>query len=229
MSFRQFARDVWQSKGIEGKVLMHVLVSVITSFVVLGVLYFFRLRDIPTFNETYRFFLFFAVITYALLAGVLVQVRAFGQFPCMSGMMIGMTTGMIAGFLPGFFIAATNGMFVGSMVGMGLGITIGIIAGGRACGVMGFMEGIMAGFMGGLMGAMTSFMLFNDHLRATTTVISFICSLILISLNYLLYVESKQLEQRRTPEYLSTTVFTFIAIVLTTWFMVYGPKSGVFG
>ena len=227
---KEFLREVRGGKGVESQLLKTVLFSLLTSIIVLGALYFTKFKFIDGFMSKYGFFLFFAVLTYALLSGVLLQVRAFGQFPCMSGMMIGMSFGMIAGFLTGYFIASTNGMFVGSVFGMSFGMILGMVAGGRCCGVMGFLEGTMAGFMGGLMGAMTAFMLFNDHLRTATVIIFAVCAVILFALNYMLYVEGKQLERRRhDSDLFFTIVFSFVSIVLTAWLMVFGPRSGVFG
>lgn len=227
---KEFLREVKNGKGVESQLVKTILFSLITSFAVLGLLYFAKFRFIDGFMSDYGFFLFFAVLTYALLSGVLLQVRAFGKFPCMSGMMIGMTIGMIAGFLPGYLLASTNGMFVGSIFGIVFGIVFGMIFGGCSCGVMGFLEGTMAGFMGGLMGSMTAFMLFNDNLRAATVIVFFVCSIILIALNYTLYLESKQLDRRRHDNDLFfTIIFSFIAITVTTWLMVFGPRSGVFG
>ena len=42
------------------------------------------------------------------------------------------------------------------------------------------MEGVMAGFMSGLIGAMTTFMLLNDHLKATAIILFAISAFILI-------------------------------------------------
>ena len=226
MSFREFTKSLGRKESVEGELFTTIFISLITSFVVLSILYFAKFRFIENFLSRYGFYLFFSVLSYALICGVLKHVRAFGQFPCMSGMMIGMTTGMIAGFLPGFFVAATNGMFVGVIFGMLIGISIGIYCGGCCCGVMGFLEGMMAGFMGGLMGAMTAFMLLNDHLRASTVVVFLVSVVILGALNYMLYLEGKQLERRRKEGNFFTVALTFVLIVLTTWLIVFGPRTG---
>ena len=226
---KSFFKEVRNGKGVEGKIIPNVFASLVTSFLVLALLYFAKFRFIDGFLSNYGFFLFFGVIIYAFIFGVLLQVRNFVEFPCMSGMMVGMTLGMIAGFISGYVVAATNGMFMGSVFGMAFGILIGVISGSHACGVMGFLEGIMAGFMGGLMGAMTAFMLFNDNLRSATVIVSVISTVILLALNYMLFIEGKQLESKRINGLFFTIVFTFIATTITTWIMVYGPKSGVFG
>ncbi len=230
LSVKNFMNELIKGKGIEGNLIKVVFTSLLTSLLILGLLYFTKFRGIDNFFNDYGFFLFFGVLIYAFVSGVLYQIRAFGVFPCMSGMMIGMTLGMIGGFIPGFVIASTNGMFVGAVFGMIFGISVGIIAGSRCCGVMGFLEGIMSGFMGGLMGAMTAFMLLNDNLRASTWIVSLISVIILIALNYMLYLESKQLENKQKNDGMLFTIgFTFFATVVTAWLMIYGPKSGVFG
>ncbi len=226
---KSFLKEVQKGKGVEGSIIPNIFTSLLTSFVIVSLLYFAKFRFIDGFLANYGFFLFFGIVIYALISGVLLQVRNFGIFPCMSGMMIGMTLGMISGFISGYIVAATNGMFMGSVFGMAFGIIIGIISGGRCCGVMGFLEGVMSGFMGGLMGAMTAFMLFNDNLRLATILVSIVSSVILFALNYMLFIEGKQLESRKINGIFFTIVFTFIATTLTTWIMIYGSRSGAFG
>ena len=148
MSFRTFFRELNGSR-VEGELVRTSIYSLIASVVTLGALYALKLRTTTGVGEKY-FFLFFAVLSYALILPSMRQVHAYRELPCMAGMMVGMTTGMLAGFLSGFYIAATNGMFVGSVFGMALGIILGIWN-GRCCGIMGAMEGLMAGFMGGLL------------------------------------------------------------------------------
>src|SRR3989344_292631 len=177
MSWKEFRKEL-NGNRVEGELIKTIFYSVLTSFIILGLLYYLKFRFVDNFMSSYGYFMFFAVLSYALLISTFRQVRAYREFACMSGMMIGMTTGMIGGFLPGFFIASTNGMFVGSIFGMFIGITLGIFN-GRCCGIMGVMEGIMAGFMGGLMGAMTAFMLFNDNLIASMVIIFLISATIL--------------------------------------------------
>ncbi len=228
MSFKKFVSELKKNERVEGELIKTAFYSLITSFIILGILYFAKFKSIESFMPRYGFFLFFAALGYSLIVPAIRQVRAYGEMPCMSGMMVGMTTGMIAGFLPGFFIASTNGMFVGSAFGMGAGIFIGIWC-GKQCGVMGFMEGMMAGFMGGLMGAMTSFMLYNDNLKPATIIVFLISAVILFSLNYMVYKEMQEAAGSKKRDQFSTVVLTFILIVATTWLMVFGPRSGVFG
>ena len=139
-----------------------------------------------------------------------------------------MTLGMISGFLAGYFLGATNGMFIGGVFGMFVGIVLGVWT-GSCCGVMGSMEGIMAGLMGGWMGAMTSVMLLNDHLKLATGLIFIVSALILVSLNYMIYIETKETERQRREDHFMTILISFILTTLTIWLIVYGPRSALFG
>lgn len=228
MAVKEFVKELNNNQRVEGELVKTIVYSLLTSLIVLGILYFAKFRAIENFMPKYGFFLFFAALSYAFIAATVRQVRAYKEMPCMSGMMVGMTSGMIAGFLPGFFVASTNGMFVGSVFGMITGITIGIWN-GKCCGVMGFLEGVMSGFMGGLMGAMTAFMLFNDNLRAATVIVFLVSSVIMFALNYMIYGEMKREERKRKEDHLFIIALTFILTTVTSWLMVFGPKSGVFG
>ncbi|MEK6903586.1 MAG: hypothetical protein AABW64_03005 [Nanoarchaeota archaeon] len=227
MSFKQFCAEL-NGNRVEGELIKTMLYSLLASAAILVLLYFFSFRFEEDFMAKKGFFLFFAAVSYALLVPTIRQVRAYKEFPCMTGMMLGMTTGMVAGFLSGFYVGATNGMFYGSVFGMIVGIVFGIWI-GKCCGVMGFMEGIMAGFMGGVMGAMTAVMLLNDHLSIATGIIFFVCTLILISLNYLIYYEMKETERQIQEDHFLTIILTCVLIFATTWIMVWGPRSGLFG
>ena len=226
--FREFLKEVKHGDRVEGELIKTIFYSLLTSFIILGILYFFRFSEIPDFMSKQGFFMFFAALSYAFLVPAIRQVRAYGEMPCMSGMMVGMTTGMIAGFLAGFFVASTNGMFVGSVFGMGVGIVLGIWN-GKCCGVMGFMEGMMAGFMGGLMGAMTAFMLFNDNLIPSAVIVFLISAIILFSVNYMIFKEMRSETRKKKEDHFWTIFLTFVLTVVTAWFMVFGPRSGVFG
>ncbi len=227
MSFKEFVKEL-SGNRVEGELIKTIFYSLITSFLVLGALYYLKFRFIENFMTNHGYFLFFAALSYSLIIPTVRQVRAYKQFACMSGMMIGMTTGMISGFLPAFFVGATNGMFIGSVFGMAIGITLGIWN-GKCCGIMGVIEGIMAGFMGGLMGAMTAFMLFNDHLIASMVIVFSISAIILFFLNYMVYLEMKFEERKIKEDHFWTLIASFILITLTLWVMIYGPRSGVFG
>jgi len=228
MNLKNFMKDL-NGNGAEGELIKTIFVSLATSLTLLVILYFLGLRNISGLIPKYGFYLFFAVLSYALILPAIRHVRAYKEFACMSGMMIGMTIGMIAGFLPGFFIGATNGMFWGSILGMATGIYFGI-ENGKCCGVMGIMEGIMAGFMGGLMGAMTAIMMLNDNLRAAAVVVFIVAATILFGLNYMIYKETREaeMERKHKDEELFTIAWSFVLTAVTTWFMVFGPRSILF-
>ena len=227
MSLKEFRKEL-NGNRVEGELIKSIFYSLITSFVILGILYYSKFRYIENFMSTKGYFLFFSALSYSLIVPTIRQVKAYKEFACMTGMMIGMTIGMISGFLPGFLIASTNGMFIGSVFGMSIGIFLGIWN-GKCCGIMGVMEGIMAGFMGGLMGAMTAFMLFNDHLILSMVIIFLISAVIMVSLNYMIYKEMRFEERKIVEDNFSTFAITFVLINLTIWIMLFGPKSGVFG
>ena len=227
MSFKQFTKELNGSR-VEGEILKTVFYSLVTSFIVIGILYLLILKNVTNFIPKYGFYLFLAAISYALILPTVRQIRAYKHFNCMSGMMIGMTAGMVVGFMSGYFIGATNGMFIGGVFGMIVGSVLGVWT-GSCCGVMGFMEGIMAGFMGGLMGAMTSVMLLNDNLKLATIIISIFTAIISISLNYMIFFEMKENERQKKEDHSMTIVITFVLIIVTTWLMVFGPRSALFG
>jgi hypothetical protein len=223
---KEFVKSLTKD-GVEGEFIKTIFVSLATSFVVLAILYFLSLRYIGNFIPKYGFFLFFAILSYALILPSVKYVRAYREFACMPGMMIGMTIGMVAGFLSGFYVASTNGMFIGSLFGMTIGISFGIWN-GKCCGVMGAMEGIMAGFMGGLMGAMTAFMLLNDNLRVAAVIIFLVSGAILFGLNYMIYKETREMERRHRDDAFFTIFFSLLLTAITLWIMVSGPRSLLF-
>ncbi len=226
MAFKEFVKEL-NGDRVEGEIIKTIFYSLLTSFIFLGIVYFLKLKTIQDFMPKYGFFLLFSALSFALITPAIRQVRAYKEFPCMSGMMIGMTMGMVASFLSGFYVASTNGMFIGGFFGVAIGITLGIWN-GRCCGVMGSMEGIMAGFMGGLMGAMTSFMLLNDNLKIAGVLVFAISAVIMIKLNYMIFTETKESERQRQEDHLFTSILTFVLIAITTWLIVYGPRSGIF-
>ncbi|MBI2632518.1 hypothetical protein HYW75_05930 [Candidatus Pacearchaeota archaeon] len=227
MSFKEFTKEL-NGNRVEGELIKTIFYSILTSFFTLVVLYYLKLKNIEDFFPKYGLFLFLSVLSLALISATLRQVRAYKEFACMSGMMIGMTTGMIAGFLSGFYVGATNGMFIGGVFGLCVGIWLGVWM-GKCCGIMGHMEGIMAGFMGGLMGAMTAVMLLNDNLRWAAIIIFIISSLILISLNYMIYKEMKENQRQKHEDHMITVIVTFVLIIITMWIMIFGPRSALFG
>jgi hypothetical protein len=226
MSFKEFTKEL-NGNRVEGELLRSILYSLLISFGLFAILYVLRLRYVDSFLPKYGFYIFFAILSYAVIFPSIRQIRAYGNFACMSGMMIGMTTGMMAGFLSGFFVGATNGMFYGIVFGMGVGIFMGVWA-GRCCGVMGVMEGLMAGFMGGLMGAMTSVMLLNDNLKIASVIIFVICSIIMFSLNYMIYGEMKENKREMRESHWVIVLLSAILTGITIWLMVFGPRSALF-
>ena len=226
MSFKEFLKEL-NGNRVEGELVKTIFYSLITSFLFLGILYYFKFKYIENFIPKYGIYLFFSALSYALIIPTIRQVRAYKEMACMSGMMVGMTSGMVAGFLPGFYIASTNGMFIGGFFGAFVGIILGIYN-GKCCGIMGVMEGIVAGFMGGLMGAMTAFMLLNDNLKIATILVFLISAIILISLNYMIYNEMKENKRQLNEDHFFTMVITLILTALTTYIIVFGPRSALF-
>lgn len=226
MTFKNFIKSL-NGDGVEGELVKAIFYSLLTSFLLLGILYYIRFQNIESFFSKFGIYLFFSALSYAIIIPAVYQVRAYKEFSCMSGMMMGMTTGMIAGFLLGFYVAATNGMFIGGFFGVALGIAFGIWN-GKCCGIMGIMEGIMAGFMGGLMGAMTAFMLFNDNLLIAAVLVFLISAFIMTGLNYMIFKETRELEMKKKDDRFFIIVLTFIFITVTTWLIMYGPRSALF-
>ncbi len=226
MSIKEFTKSLNNNQA-EGEIIKSIFISLVTSFIILGILYFLKLRYNTSFISKYGFYIFFAVLSYALILPSVRYARAYKEFPCMSGMMIGMTIGMVAGFLPGFYIGSTNGMFVGSIFGMAVGIFFGAWN-GKCCGIMGVMEGIMAGFMGGLMGAMTSVMMLNDNLKAAAIVVFAISGVILFGLNYMMYQETREIERKHKDDEFFIVLFSILLTAITLWIMVLGPRSLLF-
>lgn len=224
MSFKHFLSELNNDEK-EGYLLKSLLFSLISGMVIFFLFYFVFAKNISVDN--WVLFSILSILSYTILMPSILQVKLYGQFPCMSGMMIGMTFGMIAGFLPGFYIAATNGMFYGSVFGMVVGIIFGSLN-GKCCGVMGVMEGVMAGFMGGLMGAMTSIMLLNDHLNFMAIIILIVSSVIMVGLSYMLYKEGRNLEKINSVDYTAVILWSLLLSAITIAFMLIGPRGGIF-
>ncbi|MBS3153301.1 hypothetical protein J4426_01945 [Candidatus Woesearchaeota archaeon] len=223
MSFKEFMKSL-SNDGVEGEIIKTVFVSLITSFAIFGLFYLLKLRYVENFIPKYGFYLFFAILSYSLILPSIRQVRAYKEFPCMTGMMIGMTIGMISGFLAGFYIGSTNGMFYGSIFGMLIGIIFGGLN-GKCCGIMGFMEGITAGFMGGLMGAMTAIMMLNDNLKAAGVIVFLVSAVIMIGLNFMVYKETRNEERKHKDSEFFIIVWSFVLTTITILIMVFGPRS----
>ncbi len=205
-------------------VIREIVLSMLTSLALFVIAYFWRLRTIENFFPRFGLYLCAAITTYALLIATVRRVRAYGQFPCMAGMMIGMTTGMVAGFLTSFYVGATNGLFVGSIFGMIAGVGLGVWS-GSSCGVMGIMEGAMAGFMSGPMGAMTSVMLLNDHVQAMGVIVFLLGTIMLGGVNYMVFIEKKGQVWHKKDSHILTILLSVILTAATINLMAVGPRS----
>jgi len=223
MSLNEFKKAL-KEDCVEGELISTIIISLMTSFITLGVMYYINLRHIVDFIPDYGYFIFLSILSYAIVLPSIRQVRAFKQFPCMTSMMIGMTIGMMIGFLAGFYVGATNGMFWGGVFGMSVGILLGVWN-GHYGGIMGAMEGMMAGFMGGLMGAMTAVMMYNDNLIAAGVIMFIICGTIMLGLNYMLFKETMNEERVHKEDNTFTIILSLILTAVTVWMMVFGPRS----
>src|SRR3989344_4663267 len=175
MPVKDFIKSLNNDK-VEGELVKTIFVSLVTSFILLGILFFVRLRYIENFIPKYGFFLFFAVLSYSLILLSVKHIRAYKEFSCMSGM----------------------------------------------------MEGMMAGFMGGIMGGMTAIMMLNDNLRVAGAVVFMISGFILFGLNYMIYTETREMERKHKDNEFFTISWSFMLTAVTTWFMVFGPRSLLF-
>ncbi len=226
MSFSHFLKSMGSGE-VESELPKTILVSLLSSFGILAIFYFMSLKNVTDFIPKYGFFLFFSILTYALILPSVRHVRAYKEFQCMSGMMIGMTIGMISGFLSGFFVGGTNGIFIGSLFGVSVGILFGVWN-GKCCGIMGTLEGMMAGFMGGLMGAMTSMMMLNDNLKLMGIIVFLISSAILLGLNYMIYTETRGGERRHKDSEFFIIFWSIFLTTVTILVMVFGSRSALF-
>jgi flagellar basal body-associated protein FliL len=225
MALKKFANAL-NEKGNEGEIIKTIIISIVVGLAAAALVYFFIIKNNPALSK-YSYYLFIAAVSYGFLVSSVKYLKAYRAFSCMSGMMIGMTIGMESGFLAGMFIGATNGMFFGGIFGIVIGCLFGIWT-GSCCGVMGFMEGIMAGFMGGLMGAMTSVMLLNDHLNIAVAFFALICIIILVSLDYMVFQDTKERESDRKDDHFITLIISLVLMASTAWMILYGPRGGVF-
>ena len=78
------------------------------------------------------------------------------------------------------------------------------------------------------MGAMTAIMMLNDNLRAAAVIVFLVCSVILIALSYMIYGEARENERQLKEDHLITIILSFVLTALTTWLMVFGPRSLLF-
>ena len=225
MAFNKFVKEL-NGNRVEGELLHSIFYSLLTSFAILGGLYYFFFQNIENFMPKYGIFMFLSALSYAFFIAIVRQVRAYEEFACMAGMMIGMTAGMM-GFLPGFYVASTNGMFIGGFFGVAIGMFLGVWT-GKSCGIMGIMEGMMASLMGGLMGAMTAFMLFNDNLIVAAVLVFIICAVILSGLSYMIYFEMKDNDRGKKENHFLSVGLTAALTLITVAVMLHGPRSAIF-
>jgi len=66
MTFKNFVKEL-NGEGVEGELVKTIFISLTTSFFILGVLYMFKLRYIENFIPKYGFYLFFIILSYALI------------------------------------------------------------------------------------------------------------------------------------------------------------------
>ena len=227
MAFSDFLKEI-EGNRAEGEIVKSMLYGLVAASLTFAILYFLRFRYIESFMPKYGLYIGLICLSYVLLLPMTRHVRAYGDFQCMTGMMIGMTSGMVSSFLVGFYIGATNGLFIGGLSGMIVGGALGIYL-GRCCGIMGIMEGIMAAFMGGWMGAMTSVMLLNDHIKAASVIVLIVNAIIALLLHYMIYNEKREFQREGTEDYSVQLFVIVILIALSSWIMVYGPRSFLFG
>ena len=64
MSFKEFVKEL-NGNRVEGELIKTILYSLLTSFIILEILYFLKLRYIENFMPKYGFYLFFAVFSIA--------------------------------------------------------------------------------------------------------------------------------------------------------------------
>ena len=56
MTFKEFVKEL-NGEGVEGELIKNSLYSLITSFIILGILYFIKLKNISNFMPKYGYYL----------------------------------------------------------------------------------------------------------------------------------------------------------------------------
>ena len=95
---------------------------------------------------------------------------------------------------------------------------------------MGVMEGMMAGVMGGLMGAMIGTMMRVDNILLFMPVFMILNLFIMWGLSYMLFeevVEDNPTIQKKEINFLTFFSYCFIATLIITILIIYGPKTGL--
>ncbi len=197
----------------------------------MAMLYYGYFKSIPNAGAKYGLYMIYTAISVAVIGIGIWHIKSYREtFSCTMGMMVGMTIGMMTGFLIGAIIGATNGFFMGTVYGMFLGMFGGAWC-ARNCGIMSIMEGLMAGLMGGIMGAMTTVMMLNDNLALFMPILVGSITVIMIGMSVMIYKESieyqDKIEKKDGYEVFSYAAMLFVLAMLTTFIMVYGPKSAL--
>ena len=71
-------------------------------------------------------------------------------------------------------------------------------------------------------------MLLNDNLKIAAILVFLISTIIMFGLNYMLYKETKSMERQRKEDNFLTILLSFILTIVTTWLIVFGPRSAIF-
>ncbi|MBI4162252.1 MAG: hypothetical protein HY513_01095 [Candidatus Aenigmarchaeota archaeon] len=217
--------------SIEKQMIKVGLLAFVLIAIGMLMLYFGYFKSIPNAGLRYGSYMIYTAISVSIIGIGIWHVKSYSHtFNCSIGMMVGMTIGMVMGFLIGAIIGATNGLFVGSVYGMFLGMFAGAWC-TRKCGIMSIMEGLMAGLMGGLMGAMTTVMMINDNLAFFMPILVGSVTMIIAGMSVMIYRESFEYQDRVSKkdgyEVFSYVTILFVLAMLTTFVMVYGPKSAL--
>jgi hypothetical protein len=216
-----FSQDT-PERGILGIAGLNILLLAAGMFF----LYWGFFRGIAGFESRFAPFLFFFLVFLVMNTSFIRYFKGIRrEVSCMTGCMSGMTVGMVSGFTLGMVVGATNGMLVGSVYGLLIGMLFGSWV-GRCCGLMGTMEGMMAGLMGGVMGAMTSLMLISENVFIFLGVLGAASALILAFLTKHMREEGRESGGHYKPmDILSFFSLNLFILLLTTWLVIYGPKS----
>jgi hypothetical protein len=215
---------------LEKQVMTVGLFSCMLASVAIFALYF---GIFQTASNVSRFwpYLVYTIISVTIIGMGIWHIKIYRRtFTCSTGMMAGMTIGMLAGFLFGGIIGATNGIFMGSVFGMSVGMFTGAWC-TRSCGIMSIMEGLMAGLMGGIMGAMTTMMMISDNIALFMPILVGAIGMIMGGMSVMIYKESadnrKDIKRGSGYEMFTYVFLLFILAVVTSFIMVFGPKSAL--
>lgn len=227
--YENYMEEINKLQPEKQMIAVGIITFVIISLAML-MLYFGYFKAIQNFEAKYGSYLIYTAISATVIGMGIWHVKSYRHtFNCSMGMMVGMTIGMIVGFLLGAIIGATNGMFMGSVYGMFVGMFTGAWC-TRNTGIMSIMEGLMAGLMGGLMGAMTTVMMLNDNIVLFMPILVGSMVLIMAGMSVMIYEETDdkdKITKKDTYEMFSSVSLMFILAMITTFLMVYGPKSAL--